>query len=79
MADTPAAPPSAAADPNSAHRGPAGDAVTEEAAGVAEGEEPTSPSERAQDDVTVEEIGGPSGPDPTRFGDWERKGRCIDF
>ena len=26
-----------------------------------------------------EEIGGPSGPEPTRYGDWERKGRCIDF
>jgi hypothetical protein len=26
-----------------------------------------------------EEIGGPTGPEPTRFGDWERKGRCIDF
>jgi hypothetical protein len=25
------------------------------------------------------EIGGPSGPEPTRFGDWEKKGRCIDF
>jgi hypothetical protein len=25
------------------------------------------------------EIGGPPGPEPTRFGDWERKGRCIDF
>ena len=25
------------------------------------------------------EIGGPKGPEPTRFGDWERKGRCIDF
>ena len=25
------------------------------------------------------EIGGPEGPEPTRFGDWERKGRCIDF
>ena len=25
------------------------------------------------------EIGGPTGPEPTRFGDWERKGRCIDF
>ncbi|NQV99392.1 MAG: DUF1674 domain-containing protein [Rhodospirillales bacterium] len=25
------------------------------------------------------ETGGPEGPDPTRFGDWERKGRCIDF
>lgn len=26
-----------------------------------------------------EEIGGPGGPEPTRYGDWERKGRCIDF
>ena len=25
------------------------------------------------------EHGGPPGPEPTRFGDWERKGRCIDF
>ena len=25
------------------------------------------------------EIGGPKGPEPTRFGDWERKGRCSDF
>jgi len=25
------------------------------------------------------EIGGPKGPEPTRYGDWERKGRCIDF
>jgi hypothetical protein len=27
----------------------------------------------------VREIGGPPGPEPTRFGDWEKKGRCIDF
>lgn len=25
------------------------------------------------------EKGGPKGPEPTRYGDWERKGRCIDF
>lgn len=25
------------------------------------------------------EIGGPAGPEPTRFGDWERKGICVDF
>eukprot|EP00128_Syssomonas_multiformis_P000041 Colp12_sorted_trinity150504_noHs@16505 len=25
------------------------------------------------------EIGGPRGPEPTRFGDWERKGRVTDF
>jgi hypothetical protein len=28
---------------------------------------------------TVTEIGGPKGLEPTRYGDWERKGRCIDF
>lgn len=25
------------------------------------------------------EMGGPTGPEPTRFGDWERKGRVTDF
>jgi hypothetical protein len=27
----------------------------------------------------VKEIGGPKGPEPTRYGDWEYKGRCTDF
>jgi hypothetical protein len=25
------------------------------------------------------EIGGRVGPEPTRYGDWEKNGRCIDF
>lgn len=25
------------------------------------------------------EINGPKGPEPTRYGDWERKGRVYDF
>ena len=25
------------------------------------------------------EHGGPKGPEPTRYGDWEKNGRCIDF
>jgi len=25
------------------------------------------------------EVGGREGPEPTRYGDWELKGRCIDF
>lgn len=25
------------------------------------------------------EIGGRDGPEPTRFGDWEKRGRCVDF
>ncbi len=27
----------------------------------------------------VPEVGGRDGPDPTRYGDWEKQGRCIDF
>lgn len=27
----------------------------------------------------TQEIGGPKGPEPTRYGDWEKAGRCIDF
>ena len=27
----------------------------------------------------AKEVGGPTGPEPTRYGDWERKGRVSDF
>lgn len=27
----------------------------------------------------AEEVGGVKGPEPTRFGDWEKNGRCVDF
>jgi hypothetical protein len=27
----------------------------------------------------VREVGGRDGPEPTRYGDWELRGRCIDF
>jgi hypothetical protein len=27
----------------------------------------------------IGEINGPKGPEPTRFGDYERNGRCSDF
>jgi hypothetical protein len=29
--------------------------------------------------LKIREIGGRDGPEPTRFGDWEKSGRCIDF
>ena len=38
-----------------------------------------TPGEPKQPDAIKAEIGGPDGPDPTRYGDWERNGRCIDF
>lgn len=28
---------------------------------------------------SVTEIGGRGGADPTRYGDWEINGRCVDF
>ena len=27
----------------------------------------------------AKEVGGPSGPEPTRYGDWEKKGLTSDF
>ncbi len=33
----------------------------------------------AGQDAKPKEIGGRDGPDPTRYGDWEKNGRCIDF
>jgi hypothetical protein len=29
--------------------------------------------------AVAKEVGGPAGPEPTRDGDWERKGRVSDF
>ena len=29
--------------------------------------------------MAATEHGGPAGPEPTRYGDWEVNGRCIDF
>ena len=34
---------------------------------------------KQQPEAKLKEIGGPRGPEPTRYGDWEKKGRCIDF
>ncbi|MCP4429540.1 MAG: DUF1674 domain-containing protein [Gammaproteobacteria bacterium] len=40
-------------------------------------QEPASDQESAQ--IKLKEIGGPKGREPTRYGDWEKNGRCIDF
>ena len=36
-------------------------------------------SSDAGGETRATEVGGRDGPDPTRFGDWEKNGRCIDF
>ena len=42
---------------------------------------PASPPETVagKEKAKPREIGGRDGPDPTRYGDWEKAGRCIDF
>ena len=30
-------------------------------------------------EILFKEQGGPKGPEPTRYGDWEKSGRCSDF
>jgi len=40
---------------------------------------PATPQPAPRPLQTPREIGGREGPDPTRYGDWEKGGRCIDF
>ncbi len=35
--------------------------------------------DKTESENRPKEIGGPKGLEPTRYGDWEKKGRCIDF
>ena len=44
-------------------------------------EKPADPPVDSSDDPPKRprEIGGPKGPEPTRYGDWEVGGRCTDF
>lgn len=64
---------------------------TAEAPGAAPGKELTLEARRALEEAAARkaglvdsdgrpvEQGGPKGPEPTRFGDWERKGIAVDF
>ena len=40
---------------------------------------PPTAGEGAGTAAVQKEIGGRDGPEPTRYGDWEKNGRCIDF
>ena len=51
-------------------------------AGQAQAQPASSPKPEANPDevpAKVREFGGPKGLEPTRYGDWEKQGRCIDF
>jgi hypothetical protein len=55
--------------------GNAGKAPTGNAGKAPTGKAPTGKAATGK----AKEIGGPSGPEPTRYGDWERNGICVDF
>jgi hypothetical protein len=40
---------------------------------------PSAAETESEQTLPVDEVGGYKGPEPTRFGDWEKNGRCIDF
>lgn len=61
-----------------------------EAPGAAPGKDLTPAARRALDEAAARrraaedakaatEHGGPAGPEPTRYGDWEKKGLAVDF
>jgi len=64
--------------------------MTDEVPGAAPGKPLTPEARRALEEAAARraaaaeaprppEQGGPQGPEPTRFGDWERKGIAVDF
>ncbi len=56
--------------------GPAQRVTREALERAAAGDKPQVSSSKT---ARPEEIGGPKGPEPTRYGDWERNGICVDF
>ena len=45
-----------------------------------EQKEQNNTKDKLKENVIVsKEQGGPKGPEPTRYGDWEKAGRCSDF
>ena len=65
------------------------DGPIEETCSEGDGLEPaadTKPKPKSEEEENLSkdregktEIGGRQGPDPTRYGDWEINGRCVDF
>ncbi len=61
------------------------DSTTSEQPTAGSADDATPPDiERAEhrrdaDERVPKEHGGPRGLEPTRYGDWERNGRCYDF
>lgn len=64
-------------DPKPAQPGPKKPLTPEAERALAEAAERRA-SQQAEA-AKVKEVGGPSGPEPTRYGDWEKKGLTSDF
>jgi len=52
---------------------------TDETKNKADSEEASADDNAPEEKSRPKEIGGRGGLDPTRYGDWEKAGRCIDF
>lgn len=46
---------------------------------MTEKEKKDNEAEEVESENSDEEISGPKGLEPTRYGDWEKNGRCVDF
>lgn len=66
-------------NPPTKPRAPTG--TTQTGAAASAGDKPAWPDAdpTGKPAAASKEHGGPAGPEPTRFGDWERNGRCVDF
>ena len=60
-------------------RRPEGEAPRKPVLAKKPAENAAKPESGNTDEKKTGEFGGPKGPEPTRFGDWERDGRCVDF
>ncbi|WP_428669914.1 succinate dehydrogenase assembly factor 4 [Reyranella sp.] len=52
---------------------------TQKPAAEAEKPDPAAKPALPEKHKKVEEIGGPPGPEPTRYGDWQFNGKVTDF
>ena len=56
-----------------------GDTAADGKAGDNAADAPKDATTRPDGSDMPREINGPKSPEPTRYGDWEQKGRCSDF
>ena len=63
---------------NALARTVSGDKGNKKAAAKGKGQD-KAPKTPAVAKTRPREFGGAEGPDPTRYGDWQHKGRCSDF